>query len=122
MKSNPRAKQQALREWRRGAQDLPAIRNKSVGQLIEKLLPKLGLEQQVRQGQLLADWSKMVGPTVARHARPISLRAGILTVCVDNSMWLSELSRYQKHLLLAKVREHLGRDTVKDVVFRIDGA
>jgi len=118
---NPSAKDQAMREWRRGAAGLPARSEKTAGQVLEKLLPKLGLEQQVHQNQLVQDWQKVVGEAVAKHARPVALRDGILTVAVDHPMWLSELKRYQKPLILKKVRDHLGARAVKDLVFRVDG-
>ena len=113
-------KDQVLREWRRGKDDLPRPKQRSAKDVLDRLLPKLGLDQQVKQSELLAEWPKMVGPAVAKHARPEALRDGVLTVVVDNSMWLSELSRYQKPLLLKKVREQLGAKAVSDVVFRID--
>lgn len=115
----PKQREQAIREWRRGAAPAPRYAEKKVGAIVEKLLPKLGLDQQVRQNQLVTDWEKVVGASVARHAKPSSLRDGVLTIAVDHPMWLSELSRYQKPLLLRKVRSHLKSGTVKDIVFRI---
>jgi len=112
-------KTKLLRDWRRGAVELPRKSDRAVGEVMKRLLPKLGLEQQVKQSQLVEDWHKMVGAAVAKHARPVSLRDGLLTISVDNSMWLSELSRYQKPLLLRKVRDHLGKTTVKDILFRV---
>lgn len=116
---NPKLKNQALREWRRGAADLPSKADKSVSKVLEKILPKLGLDQQIYQSKLLEDWPRIVGATVAKHARPLTLKEGILTIAVDHPMWLSELSRYQKPLLLRKVRQNLGDKTVKDIAFRI---
>lgn len=117
----PGEKASLLRSWRRGAVDLPRTAEKPVGDVLKKILPKLGLDQQVRQNELVTAWPEIVGKVVAKHARPVSLRDGILTVGVDNSMWLSELSRYQKPLLLRKVRDHLGKTAVKDVLFRVEG-
>ena len=47
--------------------------------------------------RLLADrirraWGTLVGPDVARHARPQSIANGCLHVIVDNSPWLHELT------------------------------
>jgi predicted nucleic acid-binding Zn ribbon protein len=121
MKSLGPEKRQALREWRRGASDLPRRPDKTVGVVLEKLLPKLGLDQQVKQSQLVADWPQVVGDAVARHAKPVALRDGVLTLAVDHPVWLSELSRYQKPLLLRKVRAHLGAKAVRDIMFRVEG-
>ncbi len=116
---NAEEKAKLLHAWRRGMIELPRRGDRAVGEVLRKILPKLGLEQQVRQSQIVEDWEKIVGATVARHARPVALRDGLLTIAVDNSMWLSELSRYQKPLLLRKVRQHLGAATVKDILFRV---
>lgn len=44
-------------------------------------------EYRIRKG-----WRTLVGPDVARRARPDSLVNGCLHVVVDNSPWLSELT------------------------------
>ena len=120
MSVSSQAKQQAAREWRRGAADLPRPNEKSAKTVVEKLLPKLGLEQQVRQSELLADWVKIVGQDNAKHSRPATFRNGILTVAVDHSAWRMEFE-HQKALWVRKVRDYLKPTAVKDIVFRVEG-
>ena len=48
-------------------------------------------------------WLKVVGPQVAAHCRPLSVRDGCLTIGVDHSAWASELRLLQAELL-ARVR------------------
>lgn len=120
MKGGEAIKQQALREWRRGAQDVPRTTPKSVGQVIEKLLPKLGLKQQVEQNKLVIDWAIIVGGVNSKHSKPSVFRDGVLIVSVDHSAWRMEFE-HQKPLWLRKVREYMKPTTVKEIVFRVEG-
>ncbi|MGH7350716.1 MAG: DUF721 domain-containing protein, partial [Candidatus Rokuibacteriota bacterium] len=60
------------------------------------------LAERIRQG-----WRGAVGSELAHRARPGELRAGTLTVMVDNSPWLQELSMRSAEVLSA-VRAHFG--------------
>jgi predicted nucleic acid-binding Zn ribbon protein len=64
-------------------------------------------------------WADIVGSDIARHAQPVSLRNGLLVVAVDHSVWLQELVRYDKPVILQKVRERVGKKVVRDICFRI---
>lgn len=52
-------------------------------------------------------WSALVGPAVATHARPVSVRGDVLVVNVDDAAWGSEL-RYRAHDLLCRIAESTG--------------
>lgn len=91
----------------------------SLNKLIPGVMKRLGLEQRLQQSQVFYLWPQIVGADIARHAQPVSLRNGLLVVAVDHPVWLQELSRYHKALLLQKVRATVGQKTVRDIVFRI---
>jgi len=63
-----------------------------------------------------AEWSAIVGPTIAAHARPAQLRRGILVVAVDGPEWMHEL-RYLKDDLCEKLNARLGATAVRDLYF-----
>jgi hypothetical protein len=61
-----------------------------IGDLLADAVPQLSeslVEYRVRKA-----WSALVGPDTARRARPATLAGGCLTVVVDNSPWLTELT------------------------------
>lgn len=87
--------------------------------VVPGVMKRLGLEQRLQQSQVFTLWAQIVGADVANHAHPVSLRNGILTVAVDHPVWLQELSRYHKPLLLQKVRERVGVKVIRDIAFRI---
>jgi predicted nucleic acid-binding Zn ribbon protein len=116
----PSLRTQVLREW----QPYAAVEDArpqaaALNQLVPKVIKTLGLEQRLQQSQVFFLWPQIVGADIARHAQPVSLRNGLLIVAVDHPVWLQELSRFHKPLLLQKVRQRIGAKAVRDIVFRI---
>ena len=64
------------------------------------------------------DWATVVGPQIAAHATPATLRDGVLALAVDDPAWATQL-RYLEQDLLAKVREALGPDEVTSIEVRV---
>jgi predicted nucleic acid-binding Zn ribbon protein len=111
-----------MREWRPFTGDAVASGLKPAdptNKLVPLVMKQLGLEQRLQQSQVFYLWPNIVGSDIARHAQPVSLRNGLLVVAVDHPVWLQELSRYHKPLILQKVQERIGKKAVRDVCFRI---
>jgi predicted nucleic acid-binding Zn ribbon protein len=118
----PALRAQVLREWRPhlGRPDGPGQKHaQSTDKLVPLVMKHLGLEQRLQQSQVFFLWSDIVGSDIAKHAQPVSLRNGLLVVGVDHPVWLQELSRYHKPLILQKVHERIGKKAVRDICFRI---
>ena len=94
-------------------------RPQPIGEILPKVISKLGLAQKVKEVELLRDWQEIVGEAIARHSQPVTLDKGHLTVNVDSSPWLSELERYSKQKILEKVQARLGKKAVRRIRFRI---
>ena len=90
-----------------------------MNKLVPSVMKSLGLEQRLQQSQVFFLWREIVGSDIARHAQPSRLRNGVLMVSVDHPIWLQELSRYHKSLLLQKIKERIGQNAVRNIVFRI---
>lgn len=43
-------------------------------------------------------WAKVVGETVARHARPMAVEGNVLIVWVRNSQWMHEISYLREEI------------------------
>jgi len=118
----PALRTQVLREWRpfHIDADLSGARSATAtNKLVPQVMKRLGLEQRLQQSQVFYLWPHIVGSDVARHAQPVSLRHNLLVVAVDHPVWLQELSRFHKPLILQKVQERVGKKAVRDIVFRI---
>ena len=76
-----------------------------VGDLLIAAVP--ALEERLLAERIRSGWREAVGPELARRTRPGGLRAGTLTVMVDNSPWLQELSMRSAEVL-ESVRARFG--------------
>jgi predicted nucleic acid-binding Zn ribbon protein len=61
-----------------------------------------------------AEWSAVVGPTIAAHAKPAQLRRGVLVVMVDGPEWMHEL-QYVKRDVCERLNARLGSRPVRDI-------
>ncbi len=63
-------------------------------------------------------WYRTVPDRVARHARPVQLRRGVLTVHVSSSAWAQELS-FLNDTFLAKIRKQVPQAIVQAIRYRV---
>ena len=118
----PALRAQVLREWRPFGAPSDSAAGPAAAplqQLVPGVLKRLGLEQRLQQSQVFFLWAQIVGADIARHAQPVSLNKGKLTIMVDHPVWLQELQRFHKELMLRKVQQAVGKTTVRDIVLRI---
>ncbi len=63
-------------------------------------------------------WCDVVGPVVAAHCQPLSLRNGVLVVAVDEPGWATEL-RYLGDDVVRRVADTVGEGVVKRLDVRV---
>lgn len=81
-----------------------------------------GLDDALSAGTLWKRWVDVVGPDVAAHAEPTSLRDGVLRVRADSPVWAHEIS-YLTAEIKKRANETLGRPAVTEVkVWNAPGA
>jgi predicted nucleic acid-binding Zn ribbon protein len=85
-----------------------------VGDVLRAALERLPEAQRLADHAVWTHWESVVGPTVARHARPERLRRGVLVVAVDNATWMQEL-QFLKRELRERLNARLGRSVVREV-------
>jgi predicted nucleic acid-binding Zn ribbon protein len=90
----------------------------SLDALVPRVLRDLGLEESARALRVAERWEAVAGPEVACHSRPTGMRAGVLEVTVDSSVWCQQL-QMRRPELLASLREALGRDAPRDLWLRV---
>jgi hypothetical protein len=73
-----------------------------------------GLASPVETGLVWARWSEIVGPSVAAHAEPSSLKGGVLRVCADSPTWATEIG-YLRDEIRASVNRTVGLELVHEV-------
>ncbi|GAA4798781.1 hypothetical protein GCM10023200_39470 [Actinomycetospora chlora] len=71
----------------------------TLGRLASRLSGDRGWAPQLAGGAVFGRWVELVGAEVAEHARPESLRDGVLTVAADSTAWATQLRLLQRQLI-----------------------
>ncbi len=106
----PGARRQPLRRVRR---DDP----QALGAAIDGLLEAEGWNLAAATGAVFGRWAQIVGPDLAGHTQPESLRDGELTVQADSTAWATQL-RLLAAQLIHRLNVELGPGAVQRVKVR----
>ncbi|MGH8101010.1 MAG: DciA family protein, partial [Chthoniobacterales bacterium] len=76
---NPTLRAAVVAEWR-GLPEKRPLRNRwqSAGELVPKLMQRLGLRERLQETEVIEAWAKIVGDFIAAHSTPVALREGVL--------------------------------------------
>ena len=102
-----------MRKPRRTKMREPAL----AGELVDKMLHGLGLDERLHQYKALIIWNDVVGPQIATRTRPVRIRENILEVNVDQPAWMQQL-QLMKPKILAQLNAELGKATIKDLYLK----
>ncbi|MFY0672070.1 MAG: DUF721 domain-containing protein [Bacteroidia bacterium] len=81
---------------------------------INQLLDTYKLKNKMKTLDIINEWSKLVGPMIAKHTRDIYLRDGVLHVKFDSSPLKQEV-QMMKTKMIAHLNKELGEEVVKDL-------
>ncbi|MGK2943569.1 MAG: DUF721 domain-containing protein [Desulfuromonadales bacterium] len=87
------------------------------GELVDKMLKGLGLDERLHQYRALIIWEEVVGPQIAARTRPIRIREGVLEVNVDQPTWMQQL-QLMKPKILTQLNAEMGKATIKDLFLK----
>ncbi|MFV0415874.1 MAG: DUF721 domain-containing protein [Chthoniobacterales bacterium] len=113
-----RHRRMVLTEWR-GFPPKRKERLTSVGDVLEKLVPRLGLGERLDEQQIQNAWRSLVGDFLAEHSRPASLRNKVLVIQVLQPSVHYELDRVWRGKILDRLQERFGRAKIRDIRFRV---
>ena len=89
----------------------------SLGDIVKGVIKDLG-KKRVTEEDMAKAWEETAGKKAAKHTKPVSLKKARLTVNVDSSVWLYELSTRKKELV-AGLTEKLDKKKIKEIRFRV---
>jgi len=78
----------------------------------------MGGKGRLTEEEMARAWSRAAGKRGARHTRPVSFKRSVLTVNVDGSSWLYELTT-KKREILKKFGPGIAGKAIKNIRFRI---
>ena len=85
-----------------------------LGSLLSGAAGRFGLDDAGAVGTVWRKWLELVGPDVAAHCEPTSLRSGVLRIRADSPVWAHEVG-YLAEEIKGRVNGLLGRDAVGEV-------
>ena len=117
---NPSLRAAVVAEWR----GLPEKRSspdrwQTSGDLMQKLMQRLGLRERLHEAEVMEAWGKIVGEFIAAHSAPAALREGVLFVRVLQPALHYELEQISKPQILRRLKQRFGGSVIKDIRFRV---
>ena len=107
--------------WRplpRSHEDAASGGPRPVRDSLDGLARRLGAPQAAAVSAVFSGWEEAVGPAVAAHCRPLSLREGVLTVSVEQAAWATQL-RYLGADIVRRLGEVAGEGLVTRLEIRV---
>jgi predicted nucleic acid-binding Zn ribbon protein len=92
---------------------------KHVGGILDGLINKLEKGTVKKGNAIRIAWIAACGEETGKHARPVSLKNGVLMVIVDNSVWLYKLTLEKLDLKNKFNNVYTGRKKVDNIRFRV---
>ena len=93
--------------------------SRSVEDILPKVLGGMRMERRQAEAEIVKVWNSAMDPNIAAHAQPTGIRNGTLFVTVDSNVWLSEIVRYRRKVILNRLQHSFGREMVKRVSYRV---
>lgn len=116
----PELREKIIAEWRGiGIPPIRPDRVVSVGKVLEKLLPSLGIEGRVEEEAVKRIWKDLVGDFIAANAAPSGIKNGCLMVRVAHPTLRYDLETVWKPRILETLQNHFGKSKIRSLRFVI---
>jgi predicted nucleic acid-binding Zn ribbon protein len=91
-----------------------------VSESLDAVTGALGAPPSDVMASVFRHWETLVGPEIAAHAAPTSLRGGVLVLAVDQPVWAAQL-RYLSDDLQRRIQGVTHSDAVSEIRIRVAG-
>jgi predicted nucleic acid-binding Zn ribbon protein len=89
-----------------------------VSESLDRITRRMGAPTSSVMTAVFARWAELVGPELADHAQPESLRSGVLTIVTDDPAWAAQL-RFLAAEIVTRVGAAAGRSEVVDLRIKV---
>ncbi|MFT4231030.1 MAG: DciA family protein [Microbacterium sp.] len=79
---------------------------RGLGDVLADLSRESGWEGRLSQEDVIRRWAEVAGAETARHAAPVALSDGVLTVQCDSTAWAKQLQYMRAQILTRIASEH----------------
>ncbi len=77
---------------------------KGIGDVLADLTRQSGWDAQLAREDLVLQWEEVTGAETARHAQPVALSDGVLTVQCDSTAWAKNLQLMRAEIVTQLMR------------------
>ncbi len=88
-----------------------------LGDIVKSVFERIESGKTLTKEDVEARWKEIAG-NAAKHTHPAALRKTILTVLVDSSAWMQEMTM-RKRILLKQLKTAFGKDKISGIHFKI---
>ena len=88
-----------------------------IGDIVKTVFAGIESAKTLSREDVQERWTALVGTTASKHTRPASLRRGVLSVFVDSSGWMQEMS-LRKRKILKQLKSTFGKDKISRIHFK----
>lgn len=93
-----------------------------VGESLDRISKRLGGPKAQTAAAVFEQgrWQGLVGPDIAAHAKPVTLRGGVLTLAVDDPAWAAQL-KFMTDQLVARISQATDTGEIREIHLRVVG-
>ena len=91
--------------------------DEQLGDILKQMVKALKLENNLDRVSIENAWEKVMGQSIAKQTKGLTLRDGVLTVNIESSALRMEL-HYGREKIKKILNDELHKDAVKDVIVR----
>ena len=85
-----------------------------LGMLVGEIVSELGISEKIVECEALLVWNDVVGPSLAKNARPIRINNGILEIAVPSAVWRTQLN-FMKTDIVKRMNCHVGSEIIREL-------
>ena len=89
-----------------------------IGDILKDVFADLETKKNVYREDIESFWKEIAGDDAFKHSKPLTIRKAVLTVQVDSSGWMQELSMRKRNILKG-LKRRLGKDKISEIHFKI---
>jgi len=113
---SPRARRRRRRDDDENQPFMPGRDPKGIGDALADLTRQAGWDSQLAREDLVLQWEKVAGEETARHASPVALADGLLTVQCDSTAWAKNL-QLMRGAIVTEIARRFPEAKVENVRF-----
>lgn len=87
-----------------------------IGHIISKMMKAWGLEEKMKEMDIIQAWPELMGKGVAYRTEKITIRNKIMHLKMNSSVMRDELS-YGRKVIIKRVNDFVGYEIIHDIWF-----